>query len=55
MKTPREWAKEFDNIDFVGFIADIQKDAYNQAILNVMDSTEDGYISIITVDKLKLK
>ena len=37
MKTPREWAKEFDNIDFMGFIADVQKDAYNQAINNILN------------------
>ena len=37
MKTPKEWAKEFDNIDFVGFIAKIQTDAYNQAGENIMN------------------
>lgn len=37
MKTPRELAKEFDNIDFMGFIADVQRDAYNQAIENILN------------------
>jgi hypothetical protein len=32
MKNSKEWAKEFDNVNFVEFIDKIQKDAYNQAI-----------------------
>lgn len=59
MKSPKKY---LDNYRLIGMrellsnmIEEVQKDAYNQAIQDVINSTEDGYISAITVDKLKIK
>ena len=46
MKSPKELAKSFDNIDFVEFISLVQKEAYNQAIQDAADSADADYTQI---------
>jgi hypothetical protein len=41
--------------DILEFIEQAQKDAYNQALLDVENITPEGWISIVEVKKLKIK
>lgn len=60
MKNPEEI---YNNIGFqpvhkepmILLIAEIQKNAYNQALLDVENITPEGWISIVEVKKLKIK
>ena len=59
MKSPKKY---LDNYRLIGMrellsnmIEEVQKDAYNQAILDVENITPEGWISIIEVKKLKIK
>lgn len=59
MKSPKKY---LDNYRLIGMrellsnmIEEVQKDAYNQAILDVENITPEGWISIVEVKKLKIK
>ena len=41
--------------DLLEIILQVQKDAYNEAINDIANTTDDGYISIIHVMQLKIK
>ena len=59
MKSPKKY---LDNYRLIGMrellsnmIEEVQKDAYNQAILDIENITPEGWISIVEVKKLKIK
>ena len=59
MKSPKKY---LDNYRLIGMrellsnmIEEVQKDAYNQSILDVENITPEGWISIVEVKKLKIK
>ena len=53
MKNPKKLAKEFDNIDFVEFIAEVQKNTYNECLSDILRHTKA--LEFLYGDKLVIR